>query len=110
MEPQLVTKRPESDRGQRTERPRLGEPEPGALRALFGDGPSLSESQLRGCLALPEAPAISPSASLRFRVEFQRFLMALSVLRSARAQQLSALRRYKAKRTPHQLNWLLRLA
>lgn len=52
----------------------------------MGVGASLSESLLRGCLALeaPDVgPEISPSASLRLRVEFQRFLMALSVLHRA---------------------------
>lgn len=60
------------------------------LRERLGGGQSLSESLLRGCLALLVGPWISPSASLRFRVEFQRFLMALSVLHSMGAQWWSA--------------------
>ena len=75
---------------QHTLRPRFGELLPGALRARLGEGASLSESLLRGCLALdaPEVgPEISPSASLRLRVEFQRFLIALSVLHRADRHQ-----------------------
>ncbi len=68
----------------RTLRPCFGVLLPGALRARLGEGESLSESLLRGCLEAPDVgPKISPSASLRLRVEFQRFFMALSVLHRA---------------------------
>ena len=60
----------------------------GVLRALLRTGASLSSlsQQERGAFALAQGcttPVISPSASLRFSVEFQRFLIALSVLQVA---------------------------
>lgn len=60
----------------------------GVLRARLRTGASLSSlsQQERGALALAQGcttPVISPSASLRFSVEFQRFLIALSVLQVA---------------------------
>ena len=62
----------------------------GVLRALLmvigASLSSLSQQAERGALALAQGcttPVISPSASLRFSVEFQRFLIALSVLQAA---------------------------
>lgn len=60
------------------------------LRAFFRVGASDSSDCERGALALALAqgcntPVISPRTSLRFRVEFQRFLMALSVLHQGQA-------------------------
>ena len=60
----------------------------GVLRAFLRTGASLSSlsQQERGALALAQGCTtlvISPSASLRFSVEFQRFLIALSVLQVA---------------------------
>ena len=76
-------------RGPTVLRVRLGPvPALGVLRALLRTGASLSSlsQQERGFLALAQGcttPVISPSASLRFSVEFQRFLIALSVLQAA---------------------------
>ena len=57
------------------------------LRAFLRTGASDSSDSERGALALAhgwDTPVISPRASLRFRVEFQRFLMALSVLQHSK--------------------------
>ena len=59
----------------------------GVLRAFLKAGPSLSEESAdRGDLAL--TPGISPRASLRLRVEFHLFLIALSVLHIAEEEAL----------------------
>ncbi len=58
------------------------------LRAFLRTGTSDSSDSERGALALAQGwatPVISPSTSLRFSVEFQRFLMALSVLHQRQA-------------------------
>ena len=53
------------------------------LRAFLRTGASDSSDSERGALVLAQGwatPVISPRTSLRLSVEFQRFLMALSVL------------------------------